>query len=145
MGILHNLSKPVALSASLLAVLAISAGCSKKANESFKENHRGELTDSDDKREEDQSPEDPYKLELKSGAVVTVTMKSDAFDTYVLAARPDGSEAGQNDDCGDDETTNSCIKFTAMTNGTYTVFANTQDADGRGAYVLDIDVAYPAK
>lgn len=163
MRIDSRFSKPAALAASVLAVLAFSTGCSKKSTASepirdaprasavadvapggaFQQRHEGILTDSDNRREEDNSPEDVYPIDLKAGAVVTVTMTSSEFDTYILAAQPDASEAGQNDDCGNDETTNSCITFTAGSKGTYTIYANVADPDGRGAYVLDIDVAYP--
>lgn len=144
MRILQSFAKPVSIATLLVAALAMTTACSKKA-EPISEKHEGTLTDDDNRREEDNSPEDEYKISVKAGANVNVTMTSDEFDTYLLIAKPDGSEAGQNDDCKADPADGSCLTFTAPVSGTYTIYANTADADGRGAYVLNIDVTYPAK
>jgi hypothetical protein len=115
------------------------AGCS--APEPYDQTHTGELTDSDPRVEQDNSPYDDYTFEADQGWTITVDMQSEAFDTYLWLIGPNNTSLAQDDDGG--EGTNSRITYTAPERGRYTVRANSYDGEGRGAYTVHI-VARPA-
>lgn len=124
---------PVAFAAT---ALLLTTACSKA--EPLDETHNGELTDSDEKREEDNSPFDEYEFRVQSGMNVRVEMRSTDFDPYLMVANPDGSEAGQNDDCTPGDYELACVEFTAENTGKYTVIANSFSESGRGEYTVHI-------
>lgn len=100
----------------------------------------GELSDSDPRIGQDDSPYDEYTVEAAEGWTVTVEMQSTNFDTYLWLRRPNG-ESIQNDDI-DGSNRNSRIEHFTTERGTYTVLANSYDGSGRGRYTLRI-VAQP--
>lgn len=130
---------------SALALLLVgAAACSAKP---LDETHTGELTDTDDRREEDNSPYDTYTIRPRKGDRVTVTKTAAnpaTLDTYLLIGAPDGSEVGQNDDCDPSAPEKgSCLNFEVVHEGAYEIHANALDDSGRGAYTLRITSAKP--
>lgn len=85
---------------------------------------------------------DFYRVELAAGQQVTVTLESDAIDTYLVVVDPTGSVLVQDDDSGGDF--NSRGTFTAAISGLYTVIATGYDAR-EGEYEMHIyEGAIPA-
>lgn len=117
-----------------LIALAL-AGCSHP--EPVDQTHNGELTDSDPKVEQDNSPYDEYTFDADEGWTITAEMRSTAFDTYLWLIGPNGTSLVQDDD-GLGDGTNSRITYTAPERGTYTLRANSYDGAGRGAYSVHV-------
>jgi hypothetical protein len=109
----------------------------------YDQTHQGELSDSDPKVRQDNSPYDDYEVPVDEGWTITAEMRSDAFDSYLWLLGPDGTSRVQDDDGLGDGTQHSRITFTADTRGTYVVRANSYDGTGRGAYQLHV-TARPA-
>ena len=99
---------------------------------------RGEITDSDADVELHASggPQkaDGYRVELRAGQALVLTMESDRFDTYLVVTR-DRTRVAHNDDDGG-STRRSALRYVATEAGTYEIWAGTYRADGRGAYVV---------
>lgn len=76
-----------------------------------------------------------YRFQGNAGQVVTISMESREFDTYVLLLDPDGQLVGQNDDASSNNT-NSLLTITLPRTGTYQVIANTYDRNGKGHFTL---------
>ncbi len=125
------MKKLAMITLSLALTIGIGA-CSEP--EPVDETQTGELTDSDPRVVDDDSPYDEYSFEAGEGWTITGSMTSDAFDTYLWLIGPDGSALVQDDDGGDG--TNSMFSYTTTASGTYTVRANSYDGAGRGAYTL---------
>lgn len=106
----------------------------------------GELKEGDKVREDDNSLYDEHTFSAEKGDVIEIklTANGNAFDSYILVANPDGTEAGQNDDCVDGAPEQgSCLTFAATQSGTYSIDVNTYDDTGRGEYVLRITSKKP--
>jgi len=117
----------------LSLALAIGIGACSEA-EPVDQTETGELTDSDPRVPDDDSPYDEYSFDAEEGWTITGDMQSETFDTYLWLVGPDGSALVQDDDGG--EGTNSRFSYTTTASGTYTVRANSYDGAGRGAYTL---------
>lgn len=125
--------KKLALTLILSFTMAIGiSACSSP--EPVDQTQQGELTDSDPRVPDDDSPYDEYTLEAGEGWTITGDLTSEAFDTYLWLIGPDGSSLVQDDDGG--ENTNSRFSYTTTASGTYTLRANSYDGAGRGAYTL---------
>ena len=115
-------------------------GCGKKAPLDL--TITGELKEGDSVRDDDNTFFDTHTFNANEGDTVTVVMTADdptSLDTYILVANPDGTEAGQNDDCNNsDPAEGSCLTFVATQKGTYSVDANSYDDSTNGAYTLRI-------
>lgn len=122
-----------------IGLLAL-AGCTHP--EPVDQTHEGELTDSDPKVEQDQSPYDEYTFDADEGWEVDITMHSDALDSYLWLIGPDERTSIKQDDNGANQGNDSRITVTVRDRGTYTVRANSYDGTGRGAYTVHI-VAHP--
>ena len=92
------------------------------------------ILDGDDAMREGK-PYDSYTFDVREGTEVTVTMTSEAFDTYLVVRAPGGQE-WTNDDFGDTQT--SQVSFTPAARGTYTLLATAFGTDGRGAYEVRV-------
>jgi hypothetical protein len=108
------------------------AGCSDA--EPVDETVTGELTDSDPRVPDDDSPYDEYTFEAGEGWTITGDLQSTSFDAYLWLIGPDTSSLVQDDDGGDN--TNSRFSYTTTAAGTYTIRANSYDGAGRGEYTL---------
>jgi uncharacterized caspase-like protein len=78
----------------------------------------------------------PWKLSLRRGQSVTVTMRSNAFDTYLMVVEDGGGYSRNDDDSAGG--TDSRIAFTAPETGTYLVRANSVGTGSTGAYTLEV-------
>ncbi len=99
---------------------------------------RGSLAASDAKLGDD-SYYDAYTLNGRSGQTVTVTLRSEAFDTYLAVGRMSGStfESLGTDDDGAGGT-DSRVVLTLPANGAYVIRANSLSAGSTGDYTLEV-------
>lgn len=79
---------------------------------------------------------DIYELRGRAGQRLSVVMRSDDFDTYLMIRGPSGFEH-DNDDVGDDGT-NSELDLRLPAAGTYRITATSYGADETGRYNLSI-------
>ncbi|HET6765329.1 MAG TPA: pre-peptidase C-terminal domain-containing protein [Longimicrobiaceae bacterium] len=91
---------------------------------------------STDRKLTDGSYYQPWKLSLRRGQSVNVTMRSTAFDTYLMVEQDGGGYSRNDDDSGG--RTDSRIAFTAPETGTYLVRANSRGSGATGAYTLQV-------
>ncbi len=76
-----------------------------------------------------------YVFEGKRGQQVTIEMKSQEFDPYLIVRDADGNQIAFNDDISPDDF-NAKISVTLPKDGTYTVIARSKEAGETGAYSL---------
>lgn len=89
---------------------------------------------------QDDTKADDWTFSGKAGDKVTVTMRSSAFDTYLLVGRTTGgrfSSIERDDDAAGG--TDSRVSLTLPNDGDYTVRANAVTTSGRGAYTLLVE------
>jgi serine protease Do len=72
-----------------------------------------------------------------AGQTVTISMQSSDFDTYLLVFDPNGQLLAQNDDANPN-TLNSSVTVTLPSTGTYLIYANAYDSNGRGRYTVTV-------
>jgi len=85
----------------------------------------------------DASIADLWTFEGTSGDPVTIDMSSTSFDTYLVLVSPDGVPMIDNDDAGDGSTS-SRIAYTLDAGGTWTIIANSLEANQTGSYTLSL-------
>lgn len=104
---------------------------------SLGDNVSGELTAGDSRTSSD-GLMDRYLLDLQAGTRVEIIMRSEAFDTYLIAGflGADGFEQIALDDDGLGEELNSRLRFTAAETGRYEIRARGFAALGEGTYSL---------
>ena len=97
----------------------------------------GELAEGDSRSDED-GLFDRYLLDLEAGERVELVMRSDDFDTYLIAGYLGGGDFEQIglDDDGLGEGLNSRLRFTAAEAGRYEIRARGFAGMGEGAYTL---------
>ena len=98
----------------------------------------GQLTE-DDAVAGDDSFYDLYVYEGRAGESITVTMRSDEFDTFLTIGRQSGDqfrEIASNDDGW--EGTNAEVSVTFEEDGPYLIRANALMAGDTGSYILEI-------
>ncbi|MGB3507854.1 MAG: trypsin-like peptidase domain-containing protein [Microcoleaceae cyanobacterium] len=93
----------------------------------------GTLSDGDLTLPSDKSIYDEHTFEGTSGQVVSVTLNSPDFDTYLAVFSPTGELLGEHDDVSQ-KNTNSQLTITLTVTGTYRVIVNSYDKTGRGKY-----------
>ena len=130
---------PVKRALLLCVVAGFLTACSKP--EPINENHTGELVEGDSVLEVDNSLYDEYAFKAAEGMTITVTMTSEAFDTYLHLIDPGGNQIATNDDADAAGGTNSQIVHTAAATGEYKVYANSLSSGENGAYSLNIVTA----
>ncbi len=99
----------------------------------------GELTDTDDEAD-DGSFFDLYRITVRAGERVTITMRSSAVDSYlVLGQMVDGAwnEIEKDDDSAGGQ--NARLEHTFDTAGEYLIRANTVGAGKTGTYIIRVD------
>lgn len=108
----------------------------------------GQLTAEDmkvDGEELGQFVYDTYSIQARQGQRLEVTMRSDAFDTYLEAYQgADQGEPVAADDDGLGEGTNSRLRFVAGQNGVYTIRARTLAGLEGGDYTIQATDRGPA-
>jgi hypothetical protein len=92
--------------------------------------------DASDPKEQDGTYYEGWRFTGQRGQMVTLTMKSSAFDSYLLLEGPGRSFWASNDDGGGG--TDSRLAITLPQDGEYTVKANSLREGGTGAYTLEI-------
>lgn len=80
-----------------------------------------------------------YTFEGQAGQDVEITMQSTQIDTYLIVLSPNGEDVAQDDDGGGG--TNSRLRLTLPTTGTYLVLANSYSAGEVGSYTLEVATA----
>jgi plastocyanin len=99
----------------------------------------GELTDSDDEAD-DGSYFDLYRITVRAGESVTMTMRSSAVDSYVVLGQMVDGEWNQvafDDDGGGGKTAR--LEHTFEAAGEYMIRANTVGSGSTGTYTLRVD------
>ncbi|HEX8360607.1 MAG TPA: hypothetical protein VF613_10880, partial [Longimicrobium sp.] len=101
----------------------------------------GQLQSSDMKLG-DNSYADEYRYEGRAGEQLVITLRSSAFDTYLVWGTGQGTafRSAQTDDDGAGGT-DSRLNVTVGSNGTYTIRANSLAASSTGAYTLTVERA----
>lgn len=102
--------------------------------------HQGTLAKGDEALDDGELT-DAYTIEAEAGDQVTISMRSEAFDTYLMLVQ-EGVEDGlvvQNDDAAEDDPTWSQIIQTLPAAGAYTVYATSYEAGETGGYSLSIE------
>ena len=98
---------------------------------------KGTLSDGDLVLPSDESVYDEYTFEGSGGQVITVTLESPDFDTYLAVFSPTGELLGEHDDINK-KNTNSQLTITLEITGKYRVIVNSYDKTGRGEYNLQV-------
>lgn len=96
----------------------------------------GDLSDSDPRYYEDNTPYDEYPIQANSGMQLTVEMSSDEFDAFVIVLDGGGDPVAGDDDGGGG--TNARLVWEIPSSGNYSVLANCFGPDDRGAYEIHI-------
>ena len=99
--------------------------------------HQGELIDGDLVLPSDESIYDEHTFEGNEGQIVTLTLESPDFDTYLAVFSPTGELLGEHDDISQ-KNTNSQLTIKLPVTGTYRVIVNSYDKTGRGQYNLQV-------
>ncbi|NES07895.1 MAG: peptidase [Okeania sp. SIO2F4] len=97
----------------------------------------GTLSNGDLVLPSDESIYDEHSFEGTEGQVVTVTLESPDFDTYLAVFSPTGELLGEHDDINQ-KNTNSQLTITLTVTGKYRVIVNSYDKTGRGQYNLQV-------
>ena len=98
---------------------------------------KGTLSDGDLVLPSDESVYDEYTFEGSAGQVITVTLESPDFDTYLAVFSPTDELLGEHDDINK-KNTNSQHTITLEITGKYRVIVNSYDKTGRGEYNLQV-------
>ena len=87
---------------------------------------------------EDGSLYDEYTFAGGSGQQITISLISQDFDPYLILLDPQGRRISENDDVSRSNR-NSRLVVTLPSTGTYTVVANSYEADKNGEYEIKIE------
>jgi hypothetical protein len=79
---------------------------------------------------------DTYNFEAEDGQEITVSMRSDSFDTYLIVESPNGT-ATENDDFGPGLSQVTLVSDRA---GTWTVRATSYSSGTTGPYTVDVEL-----
>ncbi|NER83547.1 MAG: trypsin-like serine protease, partial [Leptolyngbya sp. SIO1D8] len=80
---------------------------------------------------------DSYSFEGQAGQVVTITLESQQFDTYLALVDSSGRVVDQNDDISSGNT-NSEVTTTLPTSGSYLIIVNGYSTADQGRYTLTV-------
>ena len=103
----------------------------------------GLLTDKSSILPADNSFFDLYSFEGKAGQQITIEMKSQEIDPYLILLGPNQREIAQDDDGAGSK--NARITVTLPADGTYTLLANSYQAKQSGAYTLELKASAPTQ
>ncbi|HLO49827.1 MAG TPA: trypsin-like peptidase domain-containing protein [Kamptonema sp.] len=103
----------------------------------------GQLTDKSSVLPVDNSFFDLYSFEGKAGQEVTIDMKSQDIDPYLILLGPAQRELAQDDDGGGNK--DARIVVTLPADGTYTILANSYEARESGSYTLELKGSAPSQ
>ncbi|NEQ40378.1 MAG: hypothetical protein F6K40_30760 [Okeania sp. SIO3I5] len=97
----------------------------------------GTLSDDDLVLPSDESIYDEHTFEGTESQVVSITLESSDFDTYLAVFSPTNELLGEHDDINK-KNTNSQLTITLPVTGKYRVIVNSYDKTGRGEYNLQV-------
>ncbi|MEG3954079.1 trypsin-like peptidase domain-containing protein [Microcoleus sp. herbarium2] len=97
---------------------------------------RGQLTDKSNVLPADNSFFDLYSFEGKAGQQITIEMKSQEIDPYLILLGPNQRGIAQDDDGAGSKNARITVRLPA--DGTYTLVANSYKASESGAYTLEL-------
>ncbi|MBE9041430.1 pre-peptidase C-terminal domain-containing protein [Oscillatoriales cyanobacterium LEGE 11467] len=95
----------------------------------------GKLEDGDATFDSDGSFYDTYTFVGRAGQSISIDVKSEEFDTYLLLVDSEGNTVGENDDVADGNT-NSRLEVELESNSIYTIVVNGFDSEHKGVYSL---------
>jgi len=99
----------------------------------------GELTRANDTMD-DGSHYAVHPISASAGETLTITLRSPAFDVYLMVYDDEGGQLADDDDsAGGAQGTDARVTFTAPTSGEYFVIANGYDVDSLGPYTLTVE------
>lgn len=110
--------------------------CSRVSNYTLGSTVNGSLTTSDCVLPVDDSYVDYYRVEVSSGRTVTITMRSNDIDSYLILFDEDGDVVDFDDD-GDPNTQFGSRLDVTLNAGRYYLAANSAFVDETGSYTLD--------
>jgi S1-C subfamily serine protease len=96
----------------------------------------GKLTDKSSLLAEDNSFFDLYSFEGKAGQQITIEMKSQEIDPYLILLGPNQRGIAQDDDGAGSKNARITVRLPA--DGTYTLVANSYEPRKSGAYTLEL-------
>ncbi len=96
----------------------------------------GKLTDKSSVLPEDNSFFDLYSFEGKAGQQITIEMKSEEIDPYLILLGANQRGIAQDDDGAGSKNARITVRLPA--DGTYTLVANSYEASESGAYTLEL-------
>lgn len=135
-------TKALLIAALVLPLSVAALGCDDDSPP-VDERHEGTLEAGDEVFADDHSFYDAYAFAAKSGDQITVTLRSGDFDSFVHLFDEDGQQLVFNDDI-EPPSLDAQVVYRATADGTYTVWANTQEGGQSGAYVLTIQAERPS-
>jgi S1-C subfamily serine protease len=103
----------------------------------------GTLTNQSRVMSADNSFFDVYSFEGKAGQQVTIEMKSQEIDSFLILVGPNQRKIAQDDNGAGNK--NARITIRLPVNGTYIVLANSNEARESGAYTLDLKASAPTQ
>ncbi|MEM9540277.1 MAG: CAP domain-containing protein [Cyanobacteria bacterium P01_E01_bin.42] len=98
----------------------------------------GELSEEDPTLAVDGSRYDGYNFEGKAGQIISITLESNEFDTYLFLFNSQDEQIAISDDISEDNS-NSQVKMVLPQDDTYTVIVNSYDPASRGRYKVSIE------
>ena len=100
----------------------------------------GELTDTDEVLASDNSYFDVYLVQGTANQTLTVSVTSNAFDTFLMLVDGEGNSIAQNNDISSSNS-NSSLTTTLPRSDLYLVIVNGADSDSRGSYRVTASVS----
>ena len=101
----------------------------------------GQLTEKSGILPADNSFFDLYSFEGRAGQQITIEMKSQEIDPYLILLGPNQREIAQNDNGAGGKNARITVRLPA--DGTYTLLANSNEARQSGAYTLELKASAP--
>jgi S1-C subfamily serine protease len=101
----------------------------------------GKLTEKSGILPADNSFFDLYSFEGRAGQQITIEMKSQEIDPYLILLGPNQREIAQDDNGAGNKNARITVRLPA--DGTYTLLANSNEARQSGAYTLELKASAP--
>ncbi len=130
-----------AVMAGLFVPAAATAQSAAERSLSIGDSGEGEITAQDPTDTYRGQPHDVWTFEAEAGDGVSITMRSDAFDTYLVLLGPDGGVVAEDDDGAGE--LNSMIMTRIAVSGRYEIAASSYGS-GEGAYTLTVERVDPS-
>jgi S1-C subfamily serine protease len=103
----------------------------------------GTLTNQSRVMATDNSFFDLYSFEGKAGQQITIEMKSEEIDSFLILIGPNQRKIAEDDNGAGNKNARITVRLTAT--GTYTLLANSNEAKQSGAYTLELKATAPTQ